>query len=71
MGVKGLWKLLQPVATRLSLETLATRRLAIDASIWLTQFVKAMRDKEGALSKNAHILVSAGFDNILKELFSD
>jgi DNA excision repair protein ERCC-5 len=56
MGVKGLWKLLRPVGRTVNLDTLANKRLAIDASIWLTQFVKAMRDAEGGLSKNAHLL---------------
>lgn len=30
--------------------------LAVDASIWLTQFVKAMRDRDGNMMHNAHIL---------------
>lgn len=30
--------------------------LAVDISIWLTQFVKAMRDAEGAQVRNAHLL---------------
>ena len=30
--------------------------LAVDASIWLTQFVKSMRDDEGRMLPNAHIL---------------
>ena len=32
-----------------------TRRCA-DASIWLNQFVKAMRDDQGELVRNAHLL---------------
>lgn len=30
--------------------------LAIDVSIWLTQFIKAMRDDEGKTIKNAHLI---------------
>ena len=30
--------------------------LAVDVSIWLTQFIKAMRDDEGKVVKNAHLL---------------
>ncbi len=30
--------------------------LAVDASIWLTQFIKAMRDDEGRVLANAHLL---------------
>jgi DNA excision repair protein ERCC-5 len=30
--------------------------LAIDVSIWLTQFIKAMRDDEGKVVKNAHLI---------------
>ncbi|MFN3279922.1 MAG: hypothetical protein ACK41Y_16260, partial [Paracoccus hibiscisoli] len=32
------------------------QRLAVDMSIWLTQFIKAMRDDEGKLLPNAHLL---------------
>ena len=48
MGVQGLWELLQPVGRTVDLQTMANRRYAVDASIWITQFVKAMRDEEGA-----------------------
>lgn len=57
MGVKGLWRLLLPIGRRISIETLEGKRLAIDASIWLTQFVKALRDKEtGAVQASAHLI---------------
>ena len=49
MGVKELWKFLKPVGRSVDLQTMANRRYAVDASIWITQFVKAMRDAEGAL----------------------
>ena len=42
MGVHDLWRLLAPCGHRLSLTTLSRRRLAIDVSIWLAQFVKAL-----------------------------
>ena len=48
MGVKGLWRLLLPIGRRISIETLSGQVLAIDASIWLTQFLKAMRDTRSA-----------------------
>ncbi|KAF9287034.1 DNA repair protein rad2 [Mortierella alpina] len=56
MGVKGLWELLHPVARPIKLETLANKQLAIDASIWLHQFLRGMRDKEGQVLGNAHVL---------------
>ncbi|KAM5581598.1 DNA repair protein UVH3 [Rosa sericea] len=56
MGVHGLWELLSPVGRRVSVETLAGRRLAIDASIWMVQFMKAMRDEKGEMVRNAHLL---------------
>lgn len=56
MGVQGLWKLLRPVGQRVPVATLSRRRLAVDVSIWLTQFVKAMRDTEGNMLRNAHLL---------------
>ena len=55
MGVKELWKFLKPVGRSVDLQTMANRRYAVDASIWITQFVKAMRDAEGALpSRRGH-----------------
>ncbi|KAL0343969.1 UNVERIFIED_CONTAM: DNA repair protein UVH3 [Sesamum angustifolium] len=56
MGVHGLWELLAPVGRRVSVETLAGKKLAIDASIWMIQFMKAMRDEKGEMVRNAHIL---------------
>ncbi|KAI8998040.1 hypothetical protein BC832DRAFT_250499 [Gaertneriomyces semiglobifer] len=56
MGVKGLWGLLEPAAKPRRLETLANKRLAVDASIWIHQFLKAMRDKEGNVLKGAHLI---------------
>jgi len=47
MGVKGLWRLLLPIGRRISIETLEGQILAIDASIWLTQFLTvAARQRE-------------------------
>ncbi|XP_038715642.1 DNA repair protein UVH3 isoform X2 [Tripterygium wilfordii] len=56
MGVHGLWELLSPVGRRVSVETLAGKKLAIDASIWMVQFMKAMRDEKGEMVRNAHLL---------------
>ncbi|KAI3898898.1 hypothetical protein MKW92_053432, partial [Papaver armeniacum] len=67
MGVHGLWELLAPVGRRVSVETLAGKRLAIDASIWMVQFMKAMRDEKGEMVRNAHIL--GFFRRICKLLF--
>ncbi|XP_056169922.1 DNA repair protein UVH3 isoform X2 [Syzygium oleosum] len=67
MGVHGLWELLAPVGRRVSVETLAGKRLAIDASIWMVQFMKAMRDERGEMVRNAHLL--GFFRRICKLLF--
>ncbi|KAI8897797.1 hypothetical protein BC833DRAFT_20924 [Globomyces pollinis-pini] len=68
MGVKGLWTLLDPSSKPLKLESLQGRRLAIDASIWLYQFMKAMRDSEGQPLPGAHIV---GFlRRIIKLIFN-
>ncbi|KAI4320456.1 hypothetical protein MLD38_033934 [Melastoma candidum] len=67
MGVHGLWELLAPVGRRVSVETLAGKTLAIDASIWMVQFMKAMRDDKGEMVRNAHLL--GFFRRICKLLF--
>ena len=67
MGVSSLWKLLEGEGKPLALEALANKRLAIDASIWLHQFLKAMRDKDGNTLYNAHIM--GFFRRICKLLF--
>ncbi|KAJ0982653.1 hypothetical protein J5N97_010908 [Dioscorea zingiberensis] len=67
MGVHGLWELLAPVGRRVSVETLAGKKLAIDASIWMVQFMMAMRDERGEMVRNAHVL--GFFRRICKLLF--
>ena len=57
MGVSGLWQLLAPCGRRTAVESLAHKRLAVDASIWLIQFMKAMRDERtGEMVHNAPLL---------------
>lgn len=56
MGVTNLWSVLQPTARPTKLETLNRKRLAIDASIWIYQFLKAVRDKEGNALRNSHVV---------------
>ncbi|XP_002967370.2 DNA repair protein UVH3 isoform X1 [Selaginella moellendorffii] len=67
MGVHGLWELLAPVGRRVSVELLGNKKLAIDASIWIIQFLKAMRDDRGEVMRNAHLL--GFFRRICKLLF--
>jgi DNA excision repair protein ERCC-5 len=56
MGVNNLWQLLSPVGRRINVESLERKILAVDVSIWLVQFIKAMRDDEGKMVKNAHLI---------------
>lgn len=67
MGVRGLWEVVGPVARPVKLDALGSRRLAIDASIWIYQFLKAMRDSDGNVLKHAHIV--GFFRRICKLLF--
>lgn len=67
MGVQNLWMLLAPVGRQIEIETLSNQVLAVDASIWLTQFIKAMRDDEGNMIKNAHLIGT--FHRVAKLLF--
>eukprot|EP00124_Ichthyophonus_hoferi_P000451 Ihof_evm3s17 gene=Ihof_evmTU3s17 len=56
MGVQGLWFLLEPVGRPLKLEDLSNKVVAVDISGWLWQYIKALRDEEGTLVRNAHLL---------------
>ncbi|KAI9184029.1 DNA repair protein rad2 [Blastocladiella emersonii ATCC 22665] len=67
MGVKSLWNILAPTSRAVRLEALAGKVLAIDASIWLYSFVKAMRDAHGDAVDGAHLL--GFFRRICKLLF--
>src|SRR6266487_1038256 len=67
MGVHGLWPIVQPCARPIKLETLNRKRLAVDASIWIYQFLKAVRDKEGNALRNSHVV--GFFRRICKLLF--
>ncbi|CAD7928556.1 unnamed protein product [Amoebophrya sp. A120] len=56
MGVHGLWDLLSPAGTTCDLKSLRHQTVAVDASIWMFHFVKAIRDQEGNMVDGAHIL---------------
>ncbi|KAL1673181.1 hypothetical protein EV122DRAFT_294378 [Schizophyllum commune] len=56
MGVKSLWQLLAPVGRPVQLENMEGKTMAIDSSIWIYQFQATMRDKEGRVLVNAHVL---------------
>ncbi|AGO13280.1 AaceriAFR133Cp [[Ashbya] aceris (nom. inval.)] len=56
MGVHALWDIVGPTARPVKLESLSNTRMAVDASIWIYQFLKAARDKNGNRLKGAHII---------------
>ncbi|GAV30565.1 hypothetical protein PMKS-004079 [Pichia membranifaciens] len=56
MGVHGLWDIVGPSARPVRVEALRNKKLAVDASIWIYQFLKAVRDREGNQLKNSHIV---------------
>ncbi|QLQ77823.1 hypothetical protein HG537_0A00700 [Torulaspora globosa] len=56
MGVHSLWDIVGPTAKPVRLESLQDRRMAVDASIWIYQFLKAVRDQEGNALKHSHIV---------------
>lgn len=55
MGVHSFWDIVGPTAKPVQLETLEDKKMAIDASIWIYQFLKAIRDNNGNSVKNSHI----------------
>lgn len=56
MGVQSLWDIVGPLARPVRLEALSRKKLAVDASIWIYQFLKAVRDKEGNALPQSHIV---------------
>lgn len=56
MGVNSLWDILGPTARPVRLEALSRKHLAVDASIWIYQFLKAVRDLEGNALPHSHIV---------------
>ncbi|CEJ00145.1 hypothetical protein RMCBS344292_14211 [Rhizopus microsporus] len=69
MGVQGLWTLVGPAARPTQLESLRQKRIAVDASIWIHQFMRTMRDKQGNALRNGHLL--GFFRRLCKLLFYD
>ncbi|KAL6946816.1 hypothetical protein ACO0QE_001665 [Hanseniaspora vineae] len=67
MGVHKLWDILEPSSKPVRLESLNDQRLAVDASIWLYQFLTAVRDKEGNSLQSAHL--TGFFRRICKLLY--
>jgi DNA excision repair protein ERCC-5 len=56
MGVRGLWEVVAPAAKPVQLEDLRGQRVAVDASIWIYHFMKAVRDSNGEVLRNAHVI---------------
>lgn len=56
MGVNSLWDIVGPAARPVKLEALSRKKLAVDASIWIYQFLKAVRDKDGNSFTQSHIV---------------
>lgn len=67
MGVQSLWDILGPAARPVKLEALSRKKLAVDASIWIYQFLRAVRDKEGNALGQSHIV--GFFRRICKMLY--
>lgn len=56
MGVQGLWDLASAAGQRVNFAALENKVVAVDASIWMYHFLKAMRDEKGDMVKGAHLL---------------
>ncbi|KAK0261271.1 DNA repair protein rad2 [Friedmanniomyces endolithicus] len=66
MGVTDLWHILQPSARPIKIETLHRKRLAVDASLWIYEFLKAVRDNEGNALRKSRVI---GFFRRICKLF--
>lgn len=67
MGVIGLWNLIEDSGSKVNIELLNGKVLAVDLSIWINQAIKGFRDKDGRAVENAHIL--GLFHRLCKLLF--
>lgn len=56
MGVTGLWQILEQggLGHPIKVEALEGKRIAVDASVWLFQFIRGFRDKDDAVKLDAH-----------------
>lgn len=68
MGVQSLFTLLEVTGTRRNIEAVSGQRVAVDASVWLGQILKAMRDERGEVISNAHLY--GFFTRICRLLFN-
>uniref|UniRef100_A0A5S6QX76 XPG N-terminal domain-containing protein n=1 Tax=Trichuris muris TaxID=70415 RepID=A0A5S6QX76_TRIMR len=69
MGVKGLWKLLQPTSRLVKLDRLEGTKLSVDLSIWLHQAVHARVATSVARSEGPRMHLQVLFHRLLKLLF--
>ncbi|CAI5465003.1 unnamed protein product [Closterium sp. Yama58-4] len=53
-GVHGLLELMAPVGQGVSVEAIVNKTLAIDASIWVVQLLKAMHDDREEMLPGTH-----------------
>ncbi|CCD23121.1 ssDNA endodeoxyribonuclease RAD2 NDAI_0B00870 [Naumovozyma dairenensis CBS 421] len=67
MGVHSFWDVVARTSKPVRLESLQDKKMAIDASIWIYQFLKAVRDENGNKVKNSHI--TGFFRRICKLLY--
>lgn len=67
MGVHGLWSILESQSLPVRLESLSRKKMAVDASIWIYQFLKAVRGKDGHSLRASHVV--GFFRRICKLLF--
>lgn len=63
MGVHGLWTLLQPAGRKIQVESLRGKTLAVDASIWILQFlyVSSQKVSEAYVSLPTELEIINGF----------
>lgn len=74
MGVHGLWQLLSPAARTVSLAHLRDKKIAVDISVWLHQFVHGIMVQENdnddvAEDEHHRLYLIALFHRICKLLF--
>ena len=71
MGLKGLWYILHPSSTFITLDDLNAKTLAIDVNIWIYQLLRASGAQSPYTKSNANLVLEMFFHRLCKLLYAN